>query len=545
MATAGTTRPTLMLFVLSLVVLAGLFSTVHNRDLSSVVEYRSTTGLDRYDQTVQRWIDGGFFRHGGMLFLPPEQAQAYWPEQLPSQMPSGALIAYKHGTASYVIPIYVLQRIYLAVTGHLSTRLTLVYNQLSLALVAVALGFLAFRLSASIGLASFHSFALAASCLISFQTFGAVLYSYWEASVLIFPLLFGLILLVRELGRWEHALTRKELIIRCVLAFMVAFGEPATGLLFLLSYLTVRALTSVRGVSTTDVMALFIVPAILVAAYMQAQELLVRANHPIVYFAGTGLLSRLGLDGSTQWYKDHWDLLLRGHLVNLNSSLAPLSEWPALMLAGACATIYLLTRYILDPPIREPLRMLFSAAGFYFPLAFIFSQGVYIHPYLYDVSLVVSCLLAVFCLLPAYVETRYNLAGLAVLVTVIGAATFALTQLRTYAVVFPPPPLAITCDQKGVSIGGRFEKQDTHVYVAVLPELKEVSDSPESPTRSPFLLCEDGKVIGKPHTLHDQIRQKGMGGFSHWGATLLFSSSDNSDPNNNGRSYKLIDPAVK
>jgi hypothetical protein len=107
------------------------------------------------------------------------------------------------------------------------------------------------------------------------------------------------------------------------------------------------------------------------------------------------------------------------------------------MLAGACAAIYLLSRYVIDPPIREPARMLLSTAGFYFPLALIFSQWVYIHPYLFDPSLVIPCSLATFCLLPAYIETRYNVAGFAVLCAVIGAATFAIVELRTYAVVFP------------------------------------------------------------------------------------------------------------
>src|SRR5215831_8125313 len=103
MAVTKFTQPTVLLFVLSLAVLIGLFSTVHHRALKSVEEYRSTTGLDRYDQTVRRWLEGGFLRHGGMLFLPHQQARAFWPDQLPSQIPSDALVAYKNGTASYVI----------------------------------------------------------------------------------------------------------------------------------------------------------------------------------------------------------------------------------------------------------------------------------------------------------------------------------------------------------------------------------------------------------------------------------------------------------
>jgi hypothetical protein len=45
-----------------------------------------------------------------------------------------------------------------------------------------------------------------------------------------------------------------------------------------------------------------------------------------------------------------------------------------------------------------------------------------------------------------------------------------------------------------------------------------------------------------PHSLHEDIRRRGTGRFSHWGDCIYFSTSDGSDPNLNGRLYRLIYP---
>lgn len=56
-------------------------------------------------------------------------------------------------------------------------------------------------------------------------------------------------------------------------------------------------------------------------------------------------------------------------------------------------------------------------------------------------------------------------------------------------------------------------------------------------------LYEDDRPLAPGGALHDDIRQRGMGAWSHWnfgGVTrVMFSASDNSDPNTNGRRYRL------
>ncbi|WP_214225524.1 pectate lyase [Pedobacter sp. B4-66] len=62
-------------------------------------------------------------------------------------------------------------------------------------------------------------------------------------------------------------------------------------------------------------------------------------------------------------------------------------------------------------------------------------------------------------------------------------------------------------------------------------------DSNSAPTQSILRLYENGVEIGPAHSIHDDIRNVGKGRFSHWGSTVIFSASDNSDPRTNGRKY--------
>jgi hypothetical protein len=62
-------------------------------------------------------------------------------------------------------------------------------------------------------------------------------------------------------------------------------------------------------------------------------------------------------------------------------------------------------------------------------------------------------------------------------------------------------------------------------------------DTPTGPLASRLTLFENGRKLGPPHSLHADIRESAAGRFSHWGAAVLFSASDGSDPRTNGRTY--------
>ncbi len=56
---------------------------------------------------------------------------------------------------------------------------------------------------------------------------------------------------------------------------------------------------------------------------------------------------------------------------------------------------------------------------------------------------------------------------------------------------------------------------------------------------SQLAMFEDNQPLGPAHMAHEEIRTLGSGRYSHWRRNLYFSTSDNSNPTVNGRSYMV------
>jgi hypothetical protein len=85
----------------------------------------------------------------------------------------------------------------------------------------------------------------------------------------------------------------------------------------------------------------------------------------------------------------------------------------------------------------------------------------------------------------------------------------------------------------------KFQRLSGHSFLMKQAD-NPSADSPDNPTRSTLVLYEDGKPLGPAHSSHQDIRDIGLGRFSHWrDMGLIFSTSDNSDPNTNGNSYTV------
>lgn len=83
----------------------------------------------------------------------------------------------------------------------------------------------------------------------------------------------------------------------------------------------------------------------------------------------------------------------------------------------------------------------------------------------------------------------------------------------------------------------RHDRGHLHLVDLALPP--SAGDDGANPHFSDWRLFEDGQELPAPHSVHGDIEHSGLGRYSHWGATLYFSASDNSDPANNGRRYTL------
>jgi hypothetical protein len=77
--------------------------------------------------------------------------------------------------------------------------------------------------------------------------------------------------------------------------------------------------------------------------------------------------------------------------------------------------------------------------------------------------------------------------------------------------------------------------EDGHCWIAAVP-CGLLSDKDGA---SRLVVCEDERPLGPGHCGHEDIREKGGGRFSHWGAQVYFSTWDNSDPRTNGHRYHV------
>ena len=82
-----------------------------------------------------------------------------------------------------------------------------------------------------------------------------------------------------------------------------------------------------------------------------------------------------------------------------------------------------------------------------------------------------------------------------------------------------------------------IEHEDGHCYVTQIP--KRILSDRDS--RSRLVVLEGGKPLPAAHSAHADIRCLGEGRYSHWGDTVYFSSSDNTDPRCNSRKYSVAE----
>ena len=107
----------------------------------------------------------------------------------------------------------------------------------------------------------------------------------------------------------------------------------------------------------------------------------------------------------------------------------------------------------------------------------------------------------------------------------------------------PLPPCLETRQGGQWRLGGQISREEGNCWLFDLSrsdfagEFAAVADDVERWRRSPLRLFEDGRPLVPPHALHFRIRTIGKGAYSHWRNELLFSTSDNSDPNENDRAY--------
>ncbi len=85
-----------------------------------------------------------------------------------------------------------------------------------------------------------------------------------------------------------------------------------------------------------------------------------------------------------------------------------------------------------------------------------------------------------------------------------------------------------------IEIIHKFQHVDGNMYTA--PVLQN-GDTADDMLKSKLILLEDGLPLRQRHEHHSTIIRVGRGAYSHWERHILFSTSDNTDPNKNQRVY--------
>ena len=88
----------------------------------------------------------------------------------------------------------------------------------------------------------------------------------------------------------------------------------------------------------------------------------------------------------------------------------------------------------------------------------------------------------------------------------------------------------------GLVPSSSMKHEQGHCFVVSLSRFVSDEESLSTPL-STLQVFEDATPLGPAHRCHAEIRDLGQGRFSHWGTSLFFSSSDNTDPRQNGRIY--------
>ena len=98
---------------------------------------------------------------------------------------------------------------------------------------------------------------------------------------------------------------------------------------------------------------------------------------------------------------------------------------------------------------------------------------------------------------------------------------------------------------QAIDLSPPLSQLEGYAYKVSIPQLSGLGDTAEGATRSPAVVCEGDHRMGPGHTPFLEVIQKGAGRYSHYNDLVVFSSSDNTDPNSNGRRYKIVIPSSR
>jgi hypothetical protein len=362
---------------------------------------------------ITRWMTHGYFASYGMLAPVPNEK-----------------IVYRWSSGVYFLSSFVLQKIWIGITGKYSWRLIAWHNVFVALITSALFAVLAFRVLRRLGAEPLHALALAIGAQMVQFTFPDNLALYWENQSQVWWLMFALcFFLAEEAERWVP---------QAIAVFAMTYIEFIYSTMFLAAYAATVLLVRGERPPLRRLATMLIVPWLVALALYQVQWQGAK-REPGVKILASGFLYRTGLDGDAELYKTHLDIAFGREIVR---HLRPaqhqyLFHWPALFFAGTAAALLALGAYLRDRLPRLAAVLLLTLLGAWIVYAAVFSQAVALHPYLYDVLLATPLIFALFALVPALAEELVQRRGVFVTIACFGATWMSMVQLRLYALCYP------------------------------------------------------------------------------------------------------------
>lgn len=416
--TSSSSKCLLFFMIMGFVVYCFLMATVHNRP---------SDGIQQLNY-LQQWHEQGFFNLGGLRIS--KDIEFYPSQDVKVSIPQ-----------TFLYPSYIAQRIYYSIFGRYSLRLLGLCNQAFIWFGAALLGFLIFKLAVNSKFQPVQSLMLGLSSGIVYQTFPWNLVQFFRlypmAIAAIFLITF-LIIIHRE--QQVAQLERTHIWLRSIVIFLFAWFDHIGSFFFLASYLFITWQFRPEILMRTR-------PALLLLAWVfgyvlfKGQVLYIAIRYPELNFTGSGFLYRSGLDGSISYYRDLFALFDRTsyrpfYMDKLGKS-SHLSDWKFLFSVSCIVFASIVCVYGVYGKYRNVAAMISVPVVAYLLFAFTLTQAAITHPFVYDVYLLIPCILAIYYALPQLLVQNDRTRPIVVTVLVLFSYAYSMIQLREYVIAFP------------------------------------------------------------------------------------------------------------
>src|SRR5207245_4705897 len=128
------------------------------------------------------------------------------------------------------------------------------------------------------------------------------------------------------------------------------------GILLFASYWLLRIFIDRQAIAWRKLITVTVAPSLAALVIFTAQVMVNRAHYANVPLEGSGFLTRTGLDGSSQYYAEHTDLIYGRNVARLNFPVnrGYLFTWRSLFIAGCFGILFLLA-FAVNNPATRPL----------------------------------------------------------------------------------------------------------------------------------------------------------------------------------------------